>query len=89
MYSAVSFSVKISLLIFNSSNYEIRNVSTWPKNSRHILEIKITGKGQSISSLAEEIVVDNNFIMGFSPADIRTITTKVGQFWQDKVRVKM
>lgn len=58
----------------NQTAYEISHVSTCPKTGQHILEIKVTGKGQSISYLAEEIVVDNSFMMGFSPSDIRTIT---------------
>lgn len=56
------------------SAYEIKNISACQKSGQHIIEIKVAGKGQSILCLAEEIVVDNNFIMGFAPFDIRTIT---------------
>lgn len=56
------------------SSYEILHVSTCPKTGRHFLEIKITGKSQSITYSAEEIVVDNSFILGFPPGDICTIT---------------
>jgi rRNA-processing protein FCF1 len=56
------------------SAYEIGNVPICQKTGQHVIEVKITGKGQSIPCLAEEIVVDNNFIMGFAPSDIRTIT---------------
>ena len=49
----------------NQSAYEIRNVSVCQKTGQHIIEIKVTGKGQSISCLAEEIVVDNNEYIEF------------------------
>jgi hypothetical protein len=39
-----------------------------------MVEAKVIGKGQSISCLAQEILADNDFIVCFSPADIRTIT---------------
>lgn len=53
--------------------YEINNVSTCKQTGKHLLEIKISGKSQSILYLAEEIAVDDGFIAGFSPADIRTM----------------
>jgi hypothetical protein len=54
--------------------YEVNNVSICPKTGNHLLEVKITGKSQSTHYLAEEIVVDNNFLLSFSSSDIRTIT---------------
>lgn len=54
-------------------SYEISNVSTCKQSGKHLLEIKIFGKSQSVSSLAEEIAIDDGFLAGFSPLDIRTI----------------
>ncbi len=54
--------------------YEIKNISISPETSKHIIEMKLIGKAQSITCTAEDIAGDNNFIMRFSPADIRTIT---------------
>ena len=65
---------RVQQQVYTQSAYEIGNVSSCQKTGQHVIEVKITGKSQSISCLAEEIVVDNNFIMGFSPSDIRTIT---------------
>lgn len=54
--------------------YEIKKVTTCPETGKQLIKIKVIGKGQSITCPAEEIVVDNNFITGFSSIDIRTIT---------------
>ena len=56
------------------SAFEIKYISTCPTTMRHLIEVKINGKGQSISCMAEEIASDHNFLAGFPPADIRTIT---------------
>jgi hypothetical protein len=56
------------------SAYEIKCVTTCPKTSKHLIEVKIMGKSQSLVCLAEEISADDSFIMRFSPADIRAIT---------------
>jgi hypothetical protein len=53
--------------------YELINVSSCKQSGRHLLEIKISGKSQCISYIAEEVALDDDFIMGFSPNDIRTI----------------
>lgn len=72
----VFFSIcKKTLYQFNTlPAYEIRSVSVCEKTGQHLIEIKIIGKGQSITYLAEEIVVDNSFVTRFAPSDIRTIT---------------
>jgi hypothetical protein len=53
--------------------YELVNVSTCKQSDRHLLEIKISGKSHNITYIAEELVADDDFILGFSPPDIRTI----------------
>lgn len=54
--------------------FELKNISTCSKTAKHLVEAKIAGKGQSVLYLAEEVVADNDFVMGFSPSDVRTIT---------------
>jgi len=54
--------------------YEIIKVTTCKKSEKHLLEIKIVNKSQSLSYLAEDIAADNDFITGFSPLDIRSIS---------------
>lgn len=58
----------------NQYAFEVMKVSTCSKTHQHKLEIKIIGKGQCVYYSVEEIVADNNFLIKFSPADIRTIT---------------
>jgi hypothetical protein len=54
--------------------YELKNTYACKETGKHLLEIKISGKSQSISYLAEEIAIDDDFITRFSPTDIRTIS---------------
>lgn len=56
------------------SAYEIRNVFVCQKTGKQIVEVKITGKSNSIVCSAAEIAEDDSFIGCFSPLDIRTIT---------------
>ena len=74
-----SISIRInetSNYLKKQSSYELINVSVCKKSGKHLAEIKISGKSQSITYLAEEIAKDDNFIMGFSAINIRTIDRK-------------
>lgn len=53
--------------------FELKNILTCPKTAKHLVNVKVIGKGQDISCLAEEIIADNSFVMGFSQTDVRTI----------------
>lgn len=57
----------------NQYAFELKDATICSLTSKHIIEIKVIGKGQSISCLAENVVADDNFLIGFSPCDIRTI----------------
>lgn len=71
---SISMTVKATSNHFKKQfPYELNNVSTCKQSDKHLLEIKISGKSQSISCFADEVAVDDGFITGFSPADIRTI----------------
>src|SRR5579872_4854635 len=54
--------------------FELKNISTCSETMGHLIEVKVNGKGQSISCLVEEIISDDDFVAGFSPVYIRTIT---------------
>lgn len=70
----VSHAKTVFCQIYNQPAYEISNIFSCQKTGKQVIEVKITGKGQSLQCNAEEIVVDNTFINCFSPTDIRTIT---------------
>ena len=53
--------------------YELKSVAQCTATHKHRIQVKITGKGQSLNCYAEEIASDNKFLLGFCPTDIRTI----------------
>lgn len=67
-------SIKTTLKSFkNQYAYELKSITPCTITNKHRIQVKITGKGQGLNFYAEEIASDNNFLLGFSPTDIRTI----------------
>jgi len=55
--------------------FELKNITTCSKTGRHLVEVKIIGKGQSILCVAQDILSDADFIVGFSQKDVSLITS--------------
>jgi hypothetical protein len=54
--------------------YEIIKITTCDTSNKHLLEIKIVNKCPTLSYLAEDVAADDDFISGFSPLNIRSIS---------------
>lgn len=55
-------------------HYEIFDVSFKPKENKHHIEIKLSGKAQSSFFWAEELAANKKYIDRLSPNDLKTVT---------------